>query len=291
MLTLARYVSADEDSGRWLGFTFRPGDIVVSTRSKHGTTWVQAITAMLVVGSPELPAPIGELSPWLDFLGEPLDVVTTRLATQEHRRVIKTHTPLDGVPRADGVTYLVVARHPLDAAVSLWHQGRNLHRPDGRGPDRRDLGVWLRRWIAADPDPREHLDSLPGVFHHLTDAWSRRSDPAVVLLHYSDLLRDLEGQVRTLAARLHLDAPPGLVDAASFERMRARADTFAPDSGGVLKGRPAFFRRGSSGAAEEVLSAEDLAAYWRRAAELGQAAGSDFVAWLHHGSDRDAVDR
>jgi len=33
-----RYVSPDEDSGRWLGFPFPEGDIVISTRSKSGTT-------------------------------------------------------------------------------------------------------------------------------------------------------------------------------------------------------------------------------------------------------------
>jgi hypothetical protein len=36
-----RYQSPDEDSARWLGFPFRDGDIVISTRSKTGTTWVQ----------------------------------------------------------------------------------------------------------------------------------------------------------------------------------------------------------------------------------------------------------
>jgi hypothetical protein len=36
-----RYQSPEEDSARWLGFPFRDGDIVISTRSKTGTTWVR----------------------------------------------------------------------------------------------------------------------------------------------------------------------------------------------------------------------------------------------------------
>ena len=114
-----RYQSADEDSGRWTGFPFRDGDIVISTRSKSGTTWVQMICALLVFQSTKLPASLGELSPWLDFLGTPKDEVFERLATQDHRRFIKTHTPLDGIPVDDRATYVVVARHPLDMAVSL----------------------------------------------------------------------------------------------------------------------------------------------------------------------------
>ena len=52
-----RYQSPEEDSGRWLGFPFRDGDIVISTRSKTGTTWVQTICALLIFGAPELPRP------------------------------------------------------------------------------------------------------------------------------------------------------------------------------------------------------------------------------------------
>ena len=40
---LHRYTSPEQDSARWWDFTFRPGDIVISTRSKYGTTWVQMI--------------------------------------------------------------------------------------------------------------------------------------------------------------------------------------------------------------------------------------------------------
>ena len=80
------------------GFPFRQGDIVISTRSKSGTTWMQMICALLIFQTPELPAPLGELSPWLDWLVTPPRQMFARLAAQTHRRVIKTHTPLDGVP-------------------------------------------------------------------------------------------------------------------------------------------------------------------------------------------------
>jgi hypothetical protein len=55
---LVRYTSSDDDSMRWHAFQFRHGDIVISTRSKSGTTWVQMICALLIFGEPELPAPL-----------------------------------------------------------------------------------------------------------------------------------------------------------------------------------------------------------------------------------------
>lgn len=242
-----RYRSPEEDSGRWDGFPFRSGDIVISTRSKSGTTWMQMICALLIFQRPELPQPLGDLSPWLDHLITPREEVYARLDAQRHRRFIKTHTPLDGIPLDTKATYIVVARHPLDAAVSMYHQGNNIDRDRLReltGNDtpesvRPPLADWLRGWIAASPDPRQEMDSLPGVLWHLSDAWTRRDEPNILLVHYADLAVDLDGEMRRIADRLGIPVNeqimPTLVDAATFDRMKTRADQLV---GGVLK-RPA----------------------------------------------------
>ncbi|NED97684.1 sulfotransferase domain-containing protein [Phytoactinopolyspora alkaliphila] len=288
-----RYRSYDDDSSRWLSFPFREGDIVISTRSKSGTTWMQMICALLVLQTPELPAPLPTLSPWLDWLVEPREDVYRRLAEQDHRRFIKTHTPLDGLPIDPRATYVVVARHPLDMAVSLYHHAENLDRdrmrelisPDEPGPPRRarpELREWVLGWIERDDDPREQLDSLAGVMLHLSDAWSRRTEPNVVLVHYDDLSADLAGEMRRLAERLGITVPeerwPALVRAASFDQMRADADRVAPDPAGIMKSKAAFFRSGTSGAGRDMLSDDELARYRARAAEL---APPDMLAWLH----------
>jgi hypothetical protein len=146
------------------------------------------------------------------------------------------------------------------------------------------LAEWLRGWIDWDADAHEYLDSLPGVLWHATDAWSRRHEPNIVLAHYADLSSDLEGEMRRLADRLGITVPedrwPELVQAATFDDMRARAQLLAPDPAGIMKDRDAFFRRGTSGAGEEVLSREELAHYRERVAELGPP---EVLAWLHHG--------
>jgi aryl sulfotransferase len=98
------------------GLPFRPGEVVISTRSKTGTTWVQMICALLIFQNPDLPAPLGQLSPWLDHLVAPRDEVVAKLKAQPHRRFIKTHTPLDGIPLDPRATYFVTARHPAGQA-------------------------------------------------------------------------------------------------------------------------------------------------------------------------------
>ena len=275
---MIRYTSSDEDSARWTGFEFRPGDIVISTRSKSGTTWMQMICALLVFRTPDLPAPLSTLSPWLDWLLVGQDEVFTRLAAQQHRRFIKTHTPLDGVPLHSDATYVVVARHPLDMAVSLFHQSRNFNRAAEESPPRSDADS-LRRWIDRDVEPADALDSLPGVLWHLTDAWHRRHEPNVMLVHYADLSADLAGEMTRIAGRLGLDPPtPDLVEAAGFARMRARADELAPDPPGILKRRAAFFRAGRSGGGRSLLSDADHSRYELRAASM---APPDLLTWLH----------
>jgi aryl sulfotransferase len=293
-----RYRSAEEDSARWTGFPFRAGDIVISTRSKSGTTWVQMISALLIFQSPDLPAPLAELSPWVDWLVIQRDEMFDRLAAQQHRRFVKTHTPLDGIPLDPRATYLVVARHPLDMAVSLYHQGDNLDRarvrqltgqPEPARPRPPQLPVhdWLLEWIDEDFTPQEQLDSLPGVMWHLSDAWGRRSEPNIVLVHYDALSADLESEMRRLAELLGIAVPertwPALVAAATFERMRASADRLAPDPPGVLKDKAAFFRRGKSGSGRELLSSDELARYHARAVQL---APSSLLTWLHSSRSR-----
>lgn len=298
-----RYQSSDEDSARWLGFPFRDGDIVISTRSKTGTTWVQTICALLIFGSRELPAPIAQLSPWLDHTITPRDEVWAQLAAQPHRRFIKTHTPLDGIPLDPRATYIVTARHPLDAAVSLYHQGDNFDlakiraltgapepEPEPTKPPqpRQPLHDWLLAYITGDAapwlarsDPRADLDSLPGLMWHFSDAWVRRHEPNVMLVHYDELSADLDGQMRRIAARLGIDVPepawPALVQAATFEAMKSSADRFVPTAG-IFKSNAAFFRRGTSGAGRDILSDQEIAAYHARVAQL---APPDMLSWLH----------
>lgn len=102
------------DSTRWDGFEVRDDDIVIATPYKCGTTWMQGIVSCLVLGECHHPTSI-----WLDFRPTEIDKVLERLGKQEHRRFIKTHLPLDGLPYFESVKYIVVSRDPRDVFMSL----------------------------------------------------------------------------------------------------------------------------------------------------------------------------
>lgn len=306
---LARYLTPMEDSSRWDGFEFRPGDIVINSPAKCGTTWTQMICALLIFQTPRLPGPLSSLSPWIDMLVRPKQEVWDRLAAQQHRRFIKTHIPLDGIPTDPQVTYITVGRDPRDVAISLRSHGKNLKRDVIRrlinqaahpGPggseapvdayDERDLldeRSYTLRWVDNDDSPFVNLDSLRALIWTQSRAWVRRENPNVILLHYADLSADLAGQMRRLADRLGIDIPesrwPELVEAATFRQMRDRATELAPDEQlGYIRDRERFFRSGKSGEWEQFLTAEDRAHYDRRMAELAEPG---LLEWLHHRPD------
>ena len=140
----------------------------------------------------------------------------------------------------------------------------------------------MAHWIASEVDPLQRLDRLPGVLHHAADAWARRDQPNIVLVHYQDLQEDLAGEMARLADRLAIEVPerawPPLVEAAGFTAMRDRADQRVPDRLGVIRDQRAFFRSGRSGEGWALLDDRQRRAYRERVATM---APPDLLAWLH----------
>ncbi|MDQ3886470.1 MAG: sulfotransferase domain-containing protein [Actinomycetota bacterium] len=302
---LVRYRGLVYDSARWRGFTFRPGDIVISTPPKCGTTWTQMICALLVFQDSVLKQPLSALSPWLDMLSRARSDVVADLEAQRHRRFIKTHTPLDGLPLDTAVTYICVGRDPRDVALSMDNHRENLDfaaflaardaaaavdgtmpEPVVRSPRPASQRERFWRWIDDDTPPTELASSLLRTLHHLQSFWDAPDGVDVVMLHYDDLRTDLDGQMRALADRLGMLVPeqrwPELVNAATFDEMRARAALTAPETqGGIWHDNQRFFHRGRSGQWRDLLNDDDLARYRARATAIGPA---DVVDWVHRGS-------
>ncbi len=279
-------------AARWADFPFRQSDIVISTWPKTGTTWVQTICALLIFQTPELPAPLSELSPWLDLSSVSRDEVYAQLSTQQHRRIIKTHLPLSDIPIDPRATYIAVGRQPLDSALSLYHQNDNKVSAPDRAISQPPEAGWrplrsasprdsLLHWVDMEPSSQVHYHYLAEMMRHLSAAWARRGEPNVVLLHYEDLSADLEGEMRRLAALLGITvraaAWPGIVKAASFEHMRADPDRFLT-AGLNLKDNAAFFRSGASGVGRALLTSAEFARYRARVTRL---APPDLLTWLH----------
>jgi hypothetical protein len=298
-LPLRHYEHQVWDSARWRGFEPRPGDILVCTPYKAGTTWMQMICALLVFQRADLPLPLAEISPWLDMKSVPISETHAVYAAQDHRRIIKTHTPLDGLPWFPEATYICVQRDPRDIFVSVLNHSKNTN------PDADAMFVREMRESAAEPealpdDPNEFFqmwltngsfpwesDGKPywSVFRHGASFWAHRDEANILMVHYDDLKADLAAGMGRIAAALGIavaaDVWPTLIAGASFESMKNNADRTAPDTNFKMwKDNSRFFNKGTSGQWRGVLSAESLELLDRVTATYP----ADYIDWLFNGS-------
>jgi aryl sulfotransferase len=265
---------------------------------------MQSIVGMLLLDRIDLP-PIGTISPWLDMKIRTEDEVFTLLEAQAHRRFIKTHTPLDGLPMVPSVTYICVVRHPLDVVLSGHDHSQNMReervkklkelRKAAEAPDEdipaseeapEDPGDYLRWFIDNHERPTgSGPNGLEDYCEQILTYWDAREAANVHLFHYADMWNDLDGQMRRVAAALGVKVDeqrwPAFVDAAGLASMRSRAAATAPDAHlGVWVDPERFFRSGGTRDWASLLSADDIAHFDERLRSLAE----DAAGWATQGS-------
>lgn len=271
------------DSRRWDHYRPRDSDIVIGTYPKCGTTWTQQIVSLLIFQSPQ-PRPVQQISPWIERrFPEPIENVLERLEAQTHRRFLKSHLPLDGLPLYDDVRYIHVARSGLDACMSLHNHCTgytpemlaNLDRAGlddptiGRAYPRSDddPAIFFRTWI-SEGIADDQQDGRPGLsyfaFQH--SWWRERHKPNILFVHYNDLKADLKGEMQRIANFLGITIPaalwPELIAAASFESMRRNGEVLLGGLERVFRdGAQRFLYKGTNERWRDVLSEDDQASY------------------------------
>ena len=276
------------DSTIWNDFRFRDDDIVIATYAKSGTTWVQQIVGQLIFGGRE-DLPVAELSPWLDLRVPPKEVKLPEVEKQTHRRFLKTHLPVDALVFSPKARYIYIGRDGRDVAWSMYNHHANanqlwyeaLNDTPGRvgppiEPPTDSVRQYFLDWLARDGFP------FWPFWENIRSWWAIRHLPNVLLLHFADLKKDMPGEIRRIAAFLDIAIDEGksgaIVEHCSFDYMKAHAAASTP-LGGVFwdGGAETFVHKGTNGRWRDTLSAEESAAYERRAlAELGP----DCAEWL-----------
>lgn len=277
----------------------RADDIIVSTSYKAGTTWVQTIIANLIFQDGQFPAPVTVMAPWLEMRIRPVEADLAQLESQTHRRSIKTHLPLSGLPFHSQVKYVVVGRDGRDVFMSMLNHHQN-YTPEALAmfasfdgqvgwPFPTDLGeprAWFEQWATRSSFPWEQ-DGYPYWSHlyHFQSWWDYRHLPNIYLIHFANLLDDAPGEVRRLAA--YLDIPideskfAQILERISFAGMRENFASIEPMANVIWKeGGNTFMNKGTNGRWREVLGPEEMALY---EAAVARALSPDAARWLEHG--------
>jgi aryl sulfotransferase len=276
------YVSYIFDSRHWDRYTPRPGDVVISTSYKSGTTWMQNILRQLVFSTEPRP-PVSAVSPWLDRQNDDIDATFAELDAQTHRRFIKSHLPLDALPFFPEVRYLIVVRDPRDVFMSFWNHysqytddyyaltnGPGLEGPPlPRCPD--DIHALWPLWIGRGWFPWES-EGWPhsGNLYHTASWWRFRHLPNILFVHFADLLADLPGEIVRVAdfIGIEIDAArlAATADAVTFAAIRRDPAAAAPmpeERADWIwrQGLATFFNQGTNGRWRDVLTPPELAQY------------------------------
>ena len=279
------------DSTVWNAFAFRDDDVVIATYAKSGTTWMQQIVGQLVFQGDENVA-MHAISPWVDLRVPPATEKLAMLEAQPHRRIVKTHLPVDALVFSPKAKYIYIGRDGRDVLFSwyhhhctanaLWYQIMN-ETPGRVGPpiDPPDPDVrrYFRTWLEQDGYPAWSF------WENIASWWAIRDLPNVKLVHFNALKADLPGEMEAIADFLNIQVPkdawPAMVEHCSFDYMKAHADKVAPLGGAVFEGGATdFMNKGVNGRWRDTLSESESHAYEKMAVDK---LGPECARWLSTG--------
>ncbi|MEL6583986.1 MAG: sulfotransferase domain-containing protein [Pseudomonadota bacterium] len=274
-------------TAHWEAIAFHPGDVIVATVPKSGTTWTQALVSAMLSATPGAGYTFDGLSPWADCSLREVAPLAEKLATVPGRRCLKSHAPLEALPWSDELFYVACYRHPLDAHFSMrTHVARMAEHMDLKARFPLDDPAATFEHFLEEDAPENGTDNmtLASIARHFESVRARLDQPNVVLLHYADLKRDPLGEARRLAGALGValsdEMLSAIVDGAGFEKMRERARA---NPGETFTATPDFFAEGTSNKWAGHLSDAQLAAY---AAKADALMSPQTRAWLENGGTR-----
>lgn len=237
----------------------RPGDTVVAVAAKSGTTWAMNIFHQLRTGGdPDFKDIYAEV-PWPQFKERPDQTdeeLLERWKKMPDPRGFKSHSS----PGPDGAAapeigafltyredmkYLVIMRNPEEAIVSyfpflaahnpklweLWNvteMRETLMRPTFKA---------FFDEIVLPGFPHMPRDRVPPgglltmfYFSFLNNWWPFRGKPNVLMLHFSDMVRDHEASLRKIASFLGMEPTPEqwpkVLEYTSFRWMKEHEEKF-----------------------------------------------------------------
>jgi aryl sulfotransferase len=143
--------------------------------------------------------------------------------------------------------------------------------------------AYFRDWLAKDGYP------WWPYWAHIQSWWAIQHLPNVMLLHFSNLKKDMPGEIQRIATFLDIVIDKAKWDAilehCSFDYMKSHASQSVPFGGAIFEGgAEAFLHKGVNGRWKDLLSLEDIERYEQAAREK---LGVDCARWLSTGTLQD----
>eukprot|EP01062_Namystynia_karyoxenos_P081349 TRINITY_DN8923_c0_g1_i2.p1 TRINITY_DN8923_c0_g1~~TRINITY_DN8923_c0_g1_i2.p1 ORF type:complete len:404 (+),score=101.58 TRINITY_DN8923_c0_g1_i2:99-1214(+) len=305
-----------EDMRTWA----KDGDVIVAIAPKSGTHWMMNCVHQIRTGGDDSYPDLTMVSPWAGMVHAPgqtwddMKVLLNTTVLPEGTkvkdwwdnpkypfRVWKSHcgaAPLNGSksgfqvinPRDPAnVKYVVMIRNGRDVVRSFFTFFNMM------------TDEHSRRWGGFPPrfqQPEEALQFTLDTNYYFgpaTSWWQYRNDPNVLLLHFSNAKKDLEGTVRKLAdfvgVKIPADKFPGVLERCSYKWMKEHpekfllrmwADTEFDRAGHKVMRSGGIVRTGAVGEGKSFFTPE-MDAAWLAAEEKATAHDPVMREWLNNG--------
>jgi hypothetical protein len=221
----------------------RPDDIFIVTFPRSGTTVLQMMLYQLTTdGSMNIPH-ILSVSPWFEreLILDPRARETFEALPSP--RVFKTHLSYEKMPKNGRFIY--ISRDIRDVVISSFH-----HYCLTTGRDH-NLQPFVDRFIRDN-------SAAHSWYKNLESWWPHRTDENVLFLTYAEIVRDIEGTARKVAAfcgiAIDESSMPRIVECCSLGFMKQHWDKFDPRLRRVSRTQVEFVRKGVAGAGRHELS-------------------------------------
>ncbi|XP_062859334.1 sulfotransferase 1B1-like isoform X2 [Trichomycterus rosablanca] len=197
-----------------------PSDLLIATYPKAGTTWTQEIVDLLLHdGDAEVckRAPTAVRIPCLEIQFPPpvpsgLDV----LKTMKPPRVIKTHLPIQLVPKGyweNKCKVIYVARNAKDNLVSYYHFDRMNQTQPEPGPWDQYIHKFMRGKL-----------SWGSWYDHVKGYWREKENRNILYLFFEDIKENPRQEILWIMRYLDLSLPDDIINKivqlTSFEVMK-----------------------------------------------------------------------
>jgi hypothetical protein len=239
----------------------RPGDIYIATCARSGTTLMQMIVYQLVTGGRGEFEHILQVSPYLEqlMIRPYAEKILDDLPSP---RIMKTHLNYEELRPPKDSKVLYVTRNEFDTLLSAHH-----HHSLGYGA-RLDFNTFFRQTLIANP-----------WSVHLKSWWPHRADENVLHVRYEDMVKDLEGTLRRVAAFCGIPVDESrmgdILEKCSRQYMKQHTYRFDPrlpffDPQGMKDG---FIRESGVGSERPTLSEKQRMALSKTVAPLRKKLG------------------
>ncbi|KAL5011128.1 hypothetical protein ScPMuIL_013433 [Solemya velum] len=264
-------------------FQVRSDDIFVVTFPRSGTTLTMEMTYLIASDLDFQKAKQQLLAERVRFLENPHDVELRTLDQLPSPRVIKTHLPLQLLPkqvRDKSAKVIYVARNPKDVVVSLYYFTK-LMKPMTKfdGPLEQCFEAFVNDEVFYSP-----------WWRHVREFWEIREQDNVLFLKYEDIVQNTEDAVRSIASFLGKNFSQEEIEQVAkhckFSNMKQNSSTNYSHAQkiGFLAG-PGFIRKGKVGDWRNHLSQEMCLAIDQMVEERLQNSGLEF----DYGNGQDSI--